>query len=135
MEVLAARERLDRAQAAVVLVAYDEPSLLTKKLLRDLAIPFPLLIDRTRDTYRAWGLGRMTWRHLLPLPMLVWRYVKLVARGHELLGRSPDMLQLGGDFVVDPDGRMAYAHRLRHNGDRPPVEDLIAAIERVARRG
>jgi hypothetical protein len=44
-----------------------------------------------------------------------------------------DIHQLGGDFVVDPDGRIAFAHYSRDNLDRPDVGVLIAAVQ-AARR-
>jgi hypothetical protein len=48
------------------------------------------------------------------------------------LGRDP--LQLGGDFVVDPQGRIAYARPQRRD-DRPAVGELLGALERAARGG
>jgi hypothetical protein len=38
---------------------------------------------------------------------------------------------LGGDFVVGRDGRVAYAFRSTDPDDRPPVDDLIAAVRRA----
>jgi hypothetical protein len=52
--------------------------------------------------------------------------------GRRRLGR--DTLQLGGDFVVDPQGRIGSARPQRHD-DRPPVGELLGALERAARGG
>jgi hypothetical protein len=42
------------------------------------------------------------------------------------------MFQLAGDFVVDPQGRIAFAHVMKNNGDRAPVSSLIEAMSTVA---
>jgi hypothetical protein len=34
---------------------------------------------------------------------------------------------LGGDFVVDREGRLSYVYRSNGPADRPPIDDLIAA--------
>jgi len=63
----------------------------------------------------------------------VWaRYAALVAHGERprLLGR--DTLQLGGDFVVDPDGIVTYARPQRRD-DRPPVSVLIHELRAASR--
>lgn len=36
-----------------------------------------------------------------------------------------------GDFVVGRDGRVVYAFRSTNPDDRPPVDDLIAAVRRA----
>lgn len=51
-------------------------------------------------------------------PSLNWRYLKLLAGGERFLGLAPDMYQLGGDFVLDGQGYLRFAHRMRNNGDR-----------------
>jgi hypothetical protein len=127
------QERIDAVSARVILVAYDEPSLLAAKILRGLRLPGVLLLDRGREVYRRWGLGRTTLRASVLSPSLTWRYVTLLARGERFLGFAPDMFQLGGDFVLDRAGRVVFAHRMRDNGDRAPVADLLRALESAAR--
>ena len=118
--------------AEVVLVAYDEPSLLGAKVLRDLELPFLLLIDRARKSYADWGMGRTNLFGALLSPSLNWRYLRLLLRGERFLGFAPDMFQLGGDFVVDRRGRLAFGHRMRDNGDRIDVATLFDHLEAVA---
>jgi len=111
-----------------VLVAYDEPSLLAAKMLHDVALPFPLLLDHTKVAYEAWGMGRTGLRGAMLSPSLNWRYLKLLLRGERFLGFAPDMLQLGGDFIVDPEGLLTFAHRMRNNGDRATTEALFREL-------
>lgn len=123
-------DRIEALGAAVLAVAYDEPSLLAAKALRNVELPFPLLLDPSREAYAAWGLGRTGLGGAMLSLSLNLRYLKLLLRGERFLGFAPDMFQLGGDFVVDAEGRLAFAHRMRNNGDRASTETLLRALER-----
>jgi hypothetical protein len=127
------RDRIVRLGAEVLLVAYDEPSLLATKLLFEIKVPFELVLDRTKETYRRWGMGRTNIFRSVLAPALVYRYLKLLLKGERFLGVAPDMYQLGGDFVIDQSGRIVFAHRMRHNGDRVEVSSLLNELARVAK--
>ena len=118
--------------AKVLLVAYDEPSLLDAKLLFNLDKPFPILLDREKETYKAWGMGRTTIFSSMLSPKLTFRYIKLLLKGEKFLGFAPDMYQLGGDFIIDKDTNITFAYRMKVNDDRASVEKLISELEKVA---
>ena len=112
----------------VVLITFTEPSALAGYRDRN-ALPFPVVTDPNRHAYRAYGLGRGSvarvwgWRAGL-------RYVQILRRSGLRAWRRPteDTLQLGGDFVIDPDGTLIYGFWGRGPDDRPRVEDLITAV-------
>ena len=116
----------------MALVAYDEPSLLEAKMLHHLELPFPLLLDAERQAYSDWGLGRANLFGAMLSPKLNWRYARLLLKGERFLGFAPDMFQLGGDFVLDRQGCIAFAHRMRDNGDRAAVATLLAKLREVS---
>lgn len=122
------REEIEALGAAVLLVAYDEPSLLEAKMLHELELPFPLALDGDRTAYSAWGLGRTNLFGAMLSPSLNWRYFRLLLAGERFLGFAPDMFQLGGDFVIDPGGNVFFAYRMRNNGDRATVPTLLEAL-------
>lgn len=126
--MLERREDLQALGAAVLLVAYDEPSLLEAKMLHHLELPFPLALDLERTTYSAWGLGRTNLFGAMLSPSLNWRYFRLLLAGERFLGFAPDMFQLGGDFVIDRGGTVSFAHRMQNNGDRAAVSTLLDAL-------
>jgi peroxiredoxin len=130
--VIERKDEIEKVGARVLLVAYDEPSLLGAKMMRGLETPYELLLDLKKEAYRRWGLGRTTLRQSVFSPTLGLRYLKLLLRGERFLGLAPDMLQLGGDFIVDRQGRIAFAHAMRDNGDRVAVPELIAHLIRAA---
>lgn len=130
--MLKLRDEIAAIPAAVVLIAYDEKSLLGAKMLHDLELPFPLLLDRERRAYADWGLGRTNLLGAMLSPSLNWRYLQLLLRGERFLGFAPDMFQLGGDFVLDPAGRITFAYRMRNNGDRAAAAVLVEQLRRAA---
>jgi len=130
--VLGRQGELAELGAEVLLVGYDDRSLLEAKMLHDLELPFPLLLDPERTTYAAWGLGRTNLFGAMLSPSLNWRYFRLLLAGERFLGFAPDMFQLGGDFVVDARGIVRFAHRMRDNGDRAPVDRLLEALGSAA---
>jgi hypothetical protein len=93
-------------------------------------LPFQVVSDPTRAGYAAFGLERTTWWRMLR-PAVVLRYLGLIFRGWKvrMLREGEDVLQLGGDFVLDAQRRLRYAHRSVEPTDRPPVEDLLRALE------
>ena len=55
-----------------------------------------------------------------------------MARGERLRPLGRDTLQLGGDFVVNPDGIVTYARPQRRD-DRPPVSVLVDELRAASR--
>jgi hypothetical protein len=121
------RDRIDElGDAEVVLVLFTRQRNLRGYRNRN-GIPYAVVTSEERAAYRAYGLGRTSvwraygWR-------TVKRYAELLAKGRRFERPSEDTLQLGGDFVVAPDGTLAYAFRSTGPDDRPPVDDLVAAV-------
>jgi hypothetical protein len=120
-------DRLDDfGDAAVVLVTFTWPRNL-RGFRRQLGLRYPVLADETRLAYRAYGLGRAPWwRVWSPSTLAV--YGRLLRRGRRLQRPTQDTRQLGGDFVVGPDGRLSYAYRQARPEDRPTVDALLTAV-------
>ena len=116
------------ALGAAVLAVSFEPRDRLFQLSRVLQLPFPLLSDQERDTYRAYGLQSGNLRQIFSLGTVL-AYVKLLAQGRMYHFRRSDLRQLGGDFIVDPDGIIRYQHRSAAPHDRPSVDELIERIK------
>ena len=132
------RDRWHRWQqlgATALFVVFDDPALLRRTLLRELDdLPFPVLVDRERRHYAAWGLRRAQWWRIWLDPNVYRVYGRLLRSGERLTVGGVDVLQLGGDFVVGPDQRIAYA-RPQTRDDRPSVGELLQAAADVADGG
>lgn len=114
--------------AAVLIVVQAAPAVLAG-FLREGAWPFAIVSDPSLAAYRAFGLGKTTWADILR-PRSIGRYLRLILRGQRprRLHEGEDVLQLGGDFVLDRAGRLTYAHRSIEPTDRPPVDELLSAL-------
>lgn len=92
-------------------------------------IPFPLLVDRHRETHRALELKR---GNLLEVagPKQIARGIKSFLTGNTQGRPAPkqDVLQLGGALVVAPGGPVLYRHQATGAEDNAPVDDLLAAL-------
>jgi AhpC/TSA antioxidant enzyme len=131
VKVLHSRQRITAVGGEAVFVVHDPPDRVRAGMLAGLEVPWPVLVDLDRVAYRAWGLGRAHLTQIWLSPALWARYARLLAGGERLRRLGRDTLQLGGDFVVDPAGRIAYARPQRRD-DRPPVGVLLRALERAA---
>lgn len=123
------RDRLQEfGDADVVLVMFTDPENVPEYRERHGA-GLPVVIDADRSAYRAFGLGRGSIGRVWGLRAAA-TYARLLRRGG--LGRlarpTEDTLQLGGDFIVDPDGRLVYGYWGAGPDDRPEVEELLDAL-------
>jgi peroxiredoxin len=127
-------EELHVLGAEVFVVSQARPEALAASL-REQPLPFPAVGDPERAAYRAFGLERTSWGTILS-PGVVLRYGRLLFRGWRPRQgtEGEDVLQLGGDFVLDGAGRMAYAYRSAEPTDRPSADALVQAVRDVSAR-
>jgi hypothetical protein len=112
--------------ASIALIAFTRQRNL-RGFRHRLGTSYPVLADETLAVYRAYGLGRGPWWRIWSFRTLR-AYGRLLRSGARLSRPTEDTLQLGGDFVVDSHGVLAYAYRSRRPDDRPSIDELIAAV-------
>ena len=96
---------------------------------RETALEWPLLVDRGRALYGAYGMGHGRGSAIWG-PATWWAYARLIARGRRLRRPTDDIHQLGGDVLVDPLGTVALLHVGQGPADRPPVAVLLDRVRR-----
>ena len=91
---------------------------------------FPIFADPERTAYRAFGLERLSWHRVFSLATLN-LYLKLFRKGlvRQDYGAN-DIYQAGGDFLIDKNGSILFAHRSEEPADRPSVSTLLKAIDK-----
>ena len=86
---------------------------------------------RYRSVYTAYGLERSFWRSRSLGTR--WFYFRAWLAGTPThTSEGEDLSQLGGDFIVDPTGRLRLVHPSREPVDRPSVDqlfDVLGAIQ------
>lgn len=121
------RDHLDElGDAEVVVITFSAPARVLA-YQRDHLYPLTVLVDERRTAYAAYELGRGSWTKVWGLNTLR-EYARLIRQGWNVHRPLDDTLQLGGDFVVDREGRLAYAYRSVDPADRPPVEELVSIV-------
>ncbi|MDQ3699541.1 MAG: redoxin domain-containing protein [Chloroflexota bacterium] len=116
---------LDASGALVYAVSFETPARL-RAYVRLHQIPFPILADPARATYKGYGLGRGPWWRIYG-PRVLWRYARAALQGRRITVKG-DTLQRGGDFVVDGAGVLRLVHVGEDSFDRPPVGDVLQAL-------
>ena len=89
-------------------------------------LPFVLLVDKKRISYRLLGLGRGSASDVMGPK--VWKdgLKSLVRHGQGLPTEDP--YQLGGVAIVDNAGNVKLVHRSKTSADNLPVDELLDAI-------
>ena len=124
----AARDRLAEAGCSVLVVCQAKPEVLTRYLARH-SWAVPVVADPDRAAYRAFGLKRTGWLTFFR-PGVLWGYLRGLLRGYALKApyAGEDVLQLGGDFVLDRTGTVVFAHPSATPTDRPTAGQILDTI-------
>ncbi len=93
----------------------------------DLGLDGPLLVDPELRAYRAAGLRRG--RVEVLSPRLLGNAARALREGHRQDGVQGDAWQLGGVFVIRPDGALTFRHVSAVAGDHPSVDDILAGLD------
>jgi hypothetical protein len=91
------------------------------------AIPFRLLVDHDRESYRALGL-RVGSLMDVAGPKVWMRGLKGTLQGHVSTLPKQDPKQMGGVMVVGSGGDVLYLHRAGASSDNPPIDEVLAAL-------
>lgn len=118
---------------SVVLITFGDSDRLDE-YSRTSSYDFPILVDPDRRAYRSYGLGRTSLQRVWGLRAARRYYELFRTEGIKpIRGATDDTRQLGGDFVIASDGRLAYGFWGEGPDDRPTVDALIAAAAGTGR--
>lgn len=93
-------------------------------------VPFPLLVDRRKESYRALGLETGSLARIAG-PRVWGPFLAAMARGRGVAIGRQDIYQLGGAAVIVPGGTITYLHRARTSADNAPIAELVNALHRA----
>ena len=114
--------------AEVVAVSF-EPMQRLKKQVEDMRLPFPILTDPGLETYRAYGVRRGSFRDVFNLGASL-QFLRLLFRGRWVWAGHGDIMQLGGDFIIDKEGLLKYSHPASRSQDQADVDGLLEELRR-----
>lgn len=111
-----------------VVVVTFEADFLARAYVEDTGLRWPLLIDETREVYKAHG---MLYASSLDIwgPRTWWAYLKELARGRLPKKSEGDVSQRGGDVLIDPEGIVRFHHVGQGPADRPSADAILRALK------
>jgi hypothetical protein len=90
-------------------------------------IPFTLLVDHDKETYKALGIKKGTWFQISG-PQNWPRFARAFLTGKGIAKPEQDVLQLGGLAIVEPGGEISFIHRSEASSDNLPIDDLLERL-------
>jgi len=119
-------QELEALGVRVAIVTF-EAGFLAQAYVRDTELRWPLLVDRERALYHAYGMLRAG---LLDVwgPKTWVAYARALLRGGRLEKGGEDVYQRGGDVLIDPAGVVRLHHVGDGPADRPSIASLLAAV-------
>jgi peroxiredoxin len=124
------KNEFDRRGVTVAVVSFAEPAKLVPYQEHH-QWPFTILADPQRVAYRKFALKRLSWLELFS-PATLRLYWKLLREGLKRVDYGKeDIYQSGGDFLLDRDGNILFAHRSQNPSDRPSASRLLQVIDEL----
>ena len=121
------RDAFGRAGVEIVMIGPGTPAE-AAAFVDEAGLVAPVLSDRDRTAYRAYGLGQAPVRSLLD-PRVIRGGFRAATKGFLPRTSSGNPLQLQGQFLVDHTGIIRSATRPRLMSDIPSATALLAAAE------
>ena len=90
-------------------------------------IPFPLLVDHDKKTYRAVEMKRTGPWNLYGPPVWIKGIRSILDYGNKFPKQDP--MQLGGVVVVGTGGDVLYRFRASKSSDIAPLDEVLAALQ------
>ena len=120
------QEEFRRRNVRIVVVTF-ESDFLARRYVEDTSATWPLLVDDTRETYRAYGMLSASFLDIWS-PKTFWAYAREILKGKRFRKSEGDIYQRGGDVLIDPNGIVSLHHVGAGPADRPTVESLLRRI-------
>jgi len=120
----------DRRGVTVAVISFAEPARLVRYQEHH-QWPFTMLADPERRAYQAFALKRLSWFQVFS-PAALKLYWKLLRGGMKPEHyEGDDIYQSGGDFLIDHNGTILFAHRSQDPADRPAAAKLLDALDAI----
>jgi peroxiredoxin len=129
------RSAFDEAGVSLVVVGQGTPANAAHFMKSQGVDGLTLLVDPERKTYKAVGAKVATVDELIG-PTVMAKGIRRSLSGGLRQGRTVGHpAQLGGVLVVEPGGRVVYAHLADDASDNPPNSEVLAAARNAAGPG
>lgn len=100
--------------------------------MNDTHCQFPMLLDADRSLYRALGLRRSVSKVWAVSSLVYYAEQKLAGRKLISMYEEDDPHQLGGDFIIDPVGKLVLVYQSKTSTDRPSSNHLLNFLKSIS---
>ena len=128
MQVHQAKQEFIDRDTEVLVIGF-EPEDRALGWLEQTGVSFPFLLDPDQKVYQAYELEKSLLRSWSPRNL--WSYVVAFFQGREIHALSGDPNQLGGDFIIDQDQKIAMTYYSKDPTYRPAVDQLLEELDRI----
>jgi alkyl hydroperoxide reductase subunit AhpC len=119
-------EEFSRRNVKIVVVTFED-ILLSRSYSENMSLNWPLIMDETRELYRSYEmLSASLWNIWGPKTWLA--YLRGIIKGQKLIKSNGDVMQRGGNILIDPNGIVQMHHVGKGPGDRPGIEMIFQVI-------
>ena len=95
----------------------------------EVELGWPMVVDRSRELYDYFGMMKASFWDLWGFS--TWKaYFREMLRGNMPKRAVGDIHQLGGDVLIDPEGKVRLHHISKDPADRPDIEEVLGLAER-----
>jgi hypothetical protein len=120
------RGEIEAFGTSMVFIGNGTPPM-AEAFIEETGLDVPLYTDPGREVYRALGAKRASALALLD-PRLWLNGLRTLLHGYFPGRPRGDTAQLGGVFLIRPDGSMPYAYRSERAGDHPSNRAILDAV-------
>jgi hypothetical protein len=119
-------EELQQRNVKIVVVTFEN-DFFARNYVEDTSLPWPILVDETRETYERYGMLTASFWDIWG-PATWWAYTKELLKGEKLQKSEGDVFQRGGDVLIDQTGIVRLHHVGAGPSDRPSVEMILRRV-------
>ncbi|KAK6180779.1 hypothetical protein SNE40_008768 [Patella caerulea] len=128
---MAVQEEISNAKSRVLLISFGVQEG-AQKWLEEMNCSYDMLLDKDRKVYQAFGLKRSVFK-VWSISSMTY-YAQQMAEGRDLPkpyeNIHDDPIQMGGDFVMDKEGKMKLIYCSATPRDRPSATMLLDIIKK-----
>jgi len=116
-----------RQKNVKILSVTFESNIQSQHYVEEMSLIWPLIIDESRELYQSYGMSSGSiWNIWGPKTWLA--YSKEIMKGQKLQKAGTDVMQCGGDVLIDPDGIVQMHYIGTGPGDRPGIDMILNKI-------
>ncbi len=120
-------EEFSKLNVKIVVVTF-EANFLSRNYEEETLRKWPLIIDENRELYRNYGmLSASFWNIWGPKTWLA--YLKEIMKGQKLKKSEGDIMQRGGNVLIDPNGIVRVHYVGEGPADRPSFEMILKVVK------